>query len=222
MGRFAYRDLVTTLPSSVRRLEIAHAHGPDIKIIELAKNYCPLLEELRLGRCTMFNRRPACPFWERFAFDHDAYMSLDGADEYAYSLSKELSPMKHLVVLQLGVYLIPSTLVLIHRLFHTRDLPVPAHFSWQAALDILSRETRENTPADQLSMLISLLHEPSWGDRDESACRLCWDMTSQATLNAEQSAGIILQQNIPSLKQIAWMNWFSSEHLGLSYGLRSK
>ncbi|KAG8786699.1 hypothetical protein FRC12_016353 [Ceratobasidium sp. 428] len=220
-GRFAYCDLITALPGSVRRLEIQHAHGPDIKIIQLAEKHCPLLEELRLGRCTMFNRHPACPFWERFNFDHDAYMSLEGADEYAHSLAKELSPMKHLTVLQLGVYLIPSTLVLIHRLFHVQDRPVPTHFGWQDALNALAHETQGDTPATHLSILIALLHQPP-ENFSENTCHLCWDITFQASINAEESANLILQQGVPSLKRVAWMSWFSSGHLGLSYGPRSK
>ncbi|KAG8718483.1 hypothetical protein FRC08_005171 [Ceratobasidium sp. 394] len=224
-GRFAYCNLFTALPRSIRRLEITHAHGPDVRVIQLANRDCPLLEELRLGRCTMFNRHPACPFWESFSFDHDAYMSLDGADEYSRSLTKELSPMKHLAVLRLGVYLIPSTLVLSHRLFHTHDQPVPEHFSWQdatAALSVLHNETQANTPAGQLSRLISLLHQPAEAEFDEDTCRHCRDSTFQESLDAERSANAILQQGIPSLESIAWMNWFTPNHLGLSCGSRSK
>ncbi|KDN50556.1 hypothetical protein RSAG8_01054, partial [Rhizoctonia solani AG-8 WAC10335] len=81
--RFAYRDVFTSLPSSLRRLEIRNAHGPDVKIIATVKKYCPDLQELRLGRCNMFNRSPACKFWGSFPFEHDSYISNDGTDEYA-------------------------------------------------------------------------------------------------------------------------------------------
>jgi hypothetical protein len=81
-NRFAYRNLFSSLPSSLRRLEIKHAHGPDINVISTVKRCCPDLEELWLGRCTMFNRTPACNFWQSFPFDHDSYISSEGTDAY--------------------------------------------------------------------------------------------------------------------------------------------
>ncbi|QRW03616.1 hypothetical protein RhiLY_02615 [Ceratobasidium sp. AG-Ba] len=36
-GRFAYRDIFSSLPRSLRRLEILRAHGPDISIINTVK-----------------------------------------------------------------------------------------------------------------------------------------------------------------------------------------
>jgi hypothetical protein len=86
-NRFAYRDIIFALPPSLKRLAITHAHGPDIRIIDTVKKHCPQLEELRLGRCTMFNRIPACDFWVSFPHEHDAYISDDGTDAYAVSLS---------------------------------------------------------------------------------------------------------------------------------------
>ncbi|CAE7213655.1 unnamed protein product [Rhizoctonia solani] len=85
-GRFAYRPILSVLPPSVLRLHIRHAHSPDIRIIELVKQYSPLVEELWLGRCTMFNRFPACEFWSAFPFDHDSYIALEGAEDYAVCL----------------------------------------------------------------------------------------------------------------------------------------
>lgn len=84
-GRFSYRDVFTSLPVSLVCLEITHAHGPDLRIIEMARTYCPNLETLRLGRCTMFNRHLTCDFWSGFPFDHDAYIASDGTNEYAVS-----------------------------------------------------------------------------------------------------------------------------------------
>lgn len=81
--RFAYRNFFKALPPSIIRLEVIHAHGPDVKVISAVKRYCPKLEELRLGRCTMFNRSPACEFWQRFFLEHDSYLSIEGTEEYA-------------------------------------------------------------------------------------------------------------------------------------------
>lgn len=77
-NRFSYRRLFSFLPSSLRYMEIKHAHGPDINVISTIKKYCPKIEQLWLGRCTMFNRTPACQFWSSFPFDHDSYMSSEG------------------------------------------------------------------------------------------------------------------------------------------------
>lgn len=84
-NRFAYQDIFTELPQSLRHLEIRHAHGPDVNVIVRVKRFCPRLETLWLGRCTMFNRTPACQFWESFPFDHDSYISSEGTDAYAVS-----------------------------------------------------------------------------------------------------------------------------------------
>lgn len=83
MHPFAYRDVISSLPRSLLYLEIKHAHGPDANIIALVKRCCPDLETLWLGRCTMFNRTPACEFWTSFPFDHDSYISNEGTDAYA-------------------------------------------------------------------------------------------------------------------------------------------
>jgi hypothetical protein len=84
-NHFAYCDLIRALPSSLRRLEITREHGPDIKIIATAKECCPDLEELRLGRCTVFNSPPVCDFWRSFPFDHDSYISSEDTNSYAVS-----------------------------------------------------------------------------------------------------------------------------------------
>jgi hypothetical protein len=82
-SQFAYRDLFVSLPHSLRRLEVTRSHGPDINIISTVKECCPSLEELRLGRCTVFNSSSACGFWRSFPLDHDAYMSIEDTDTYA-------------------------------------------------------------------------------------------------------------------------------------------
>lgn len=91
-GQFSYRDLFRELPSSLTHFEITHAHGPDLKVIETLKNCCPELRVLRLGRCTMFNTTPACEFWAGYPFDHDAYISIAGTDDYAVRSSLIVRP----------------------------------------------------------------------------------------------------------------------------------
>jgi hypothetical protein len=83
LGRFSYRDVFGSLPPSVVRLETMCAHGPDLRIIEIVRKFCPDVEVLRLGRCTMFNKIPACEFWLGFPFEHDAYIASNGTDDYA-------------------------------------------------------------------------------------------------------------------------------------------
>ncbi|QRW03621.1 F-box-like domain protein [Ceratobasidium sp. AG-Ba] len=61
-------------------------------------------------------------------------MSDQDSDAYARSLSRELLPLKFLKRLRLGLYLISSTTVLAHRLFHRRNLPAPAVVEWHHAI----------------------------------------------------------------------------------------
>lgn len=65
-NRFTYRDIITALPPSLKRLQATNAHGPNIRVAATFKKSCPQPEELRPGRCTMFNRIPACDFWASF------------------------------------------------------------------------------------------------------------------------------------------------------------
>lgn len=50
---------ITELPPSLERLEVMYFHGPDSEIIDLAARCSPKLVELRVVRCTMFNK-PKC------------------------------------------------------------------------------------------------------------------------------------------------------------------
>ncbi|KAG8702943.1 hypothetical protein FRC08_003156 [Ceratobasidium sp. 394] len=207
-NQFTYQDLIKALPPSLRRLEITRAHGPDIRIIATVKEFCPNLEELRLGRCTIFNSASACDFWHSFPFDHDSYMSSQDTDSYAHSLAQELYPLRSLKSLRLGLYLIPSTTVLAHRLYHRRNLPAPDVIEWQQA--ILQAQLPDLVPDIQVepattNQLISLLHDPD---------------PKKINTNAETSANAILKESLPSLEKVQWMNWLSPGHLGLdSYTL---
>lgn len=213
-NRFAYQDIFTELPQSLRHLEIRHAHGPDVNVIVRVKRFCPRLETLWLGRCTMFNRTPACQFWESFPFDHDSYISSEGTDAYAYSLGQELSPLRHLTILRLGIYLMPSTTVLAHRLFHARNLPAPPTINWQQALAAPPLNVNQNglqaTP--QISDLISLLHR----EPESETCERCREESFAGAQSAEVSANRILKELVPGLQCVDWMDWFTPLHLGVS------
>ncbi|KAG8709648.1 hypothetical protein FRC09_000550 [Ceratobasidium sp. 395] len=135
-GHFAYQDILPSLPASLRRLEITRAHGPDVKIIATVKEYCPELEELRLGRCTVFNSPEVCKFWRAFPLDHDSYMSIEDIASYAHSLAQELAPLRFLQALRLGLYLMPPTTILAHRLYHRRNTTAPEVIEWQHAITV--------------------------------------------------------------------------------------
>ncbi|CAE7231136.1 unnamed protein product [Rhizoctonia solani] len=83
VNHFVFCEIFSSLPPTVRHLEVKHAHGPDINIVSCVKQHCPELESLWLGRCTMFNRVPPCNFWESFPSEHDSYMANRAIDEYA-------------------------------------------------------------------------------------------------------------------------------------------
>ncbi|KAJ1307463.1 hypothetical protein OPQ81_001563 [Rhizoctonia solani] len=217
--RFAYRDIFTSLPPTVRYLETKHAHAPDVNIISCVKRHCPGLESLWLGRCTMFNRSPACSFWESYPFEHDSYISSEGTDGYAYSLGEELAPLRNLKTIRLGIYLVPSTTVLVHRLFHARNLPVPPIINWQTELAPVpnpnqnGQDPQPQPQIAQISDLVALLHQAP----EKEICRQCWQDFSAGTQSAEISATHILKEILPSLKQVEWMDWFSPFHLGFRF-----
>jgi len=215
-NRFSYRSLFVSLPSSLRYLEIKHAHGPDMSIITMVKKHCPELEQLWLGRCTMFNRSPACPFWASFPFDHDSYISSEGTEAYTRSLGQELSPLCHLKHLRLGIYLMPSSAVLAHRVYHAQDRPAPHIIDWQQAVPLaLQGQTDEPRPA-QVSQLVTLLHTNSEQDFDHNSCKFCKDESYDIMQTAERNANQILKEVVPSLECVEWMDWFTPGHLGVS------
>ncbi|KAG9098691.1 hypothetical protein FRC07_010603, partial [Ceratobasidium sp. 392] len=217
-GQFAYRDLIQALPPSLRRLEITRAHGPDVRIIATVKECCPDLEELRLGRCTIFNSPSACDFWRAFPLDHDSYMSSQDTDSYGHSLAQELFPLRSLKSLHLGLYLIPSTTVLAHRIYHRRDLPAPAVIEWQHAIpqaQVIAPEQDEQPHTTAIEQLVTLLYEPDSKDefQPDSICSMCLQEMGQVSSSAETSANAILKERVPSLEEIQWMSWLSPEHM---------
>ncbi|CAE6461932.1 unnamed protein product [Rhizoctonia solani] len=217
-GRFAYYTLLTKLPSTVLRLHVKHSHAPDIKIIELVKQYAPSLEELWLGRCTAFNRTPACEFWSAFPFDHDSYIALEGAEDYAQSLAQELAPLKQLALLRMGIYLAPSNIVLAHRVFHSRNLVPPNEINWQHAVAIhegIQGAIDGAITGIGISQLVSVLHASPEKSFSSESCSFCREAFFQDRIRIEKQANMILRE-ITNLKSISWMNWFSHSHLGLS------
>ncbi|KAG8688627.1 hypothetical protein FRC08_011340, partial [Ceratobasidium sp. 394] len=112
LGR--YHLIASHLPSSLRRLWIVNAHGPDAAVIQTLSIHCPHLEELLISRCTIFSPRMreqaeggrfgACKHWELFPEEHDSYFSTEGVPEYAESLGRELMPLTNLKKLHMGLY----------------------------------------------------------------------------------------------------------------------
>ncbi|KAF8599658.1 hypothetical protein BDV93DRAFT_294798 [Ceratobasidium sp. AG-I] len=217
-NQFSYRNLVDFLPPSLRYLEIKHAHSPDINVISMIKKCCPELEHLWLGRCTMFNRVPACHFWKSFPFDHDSYISIEGTDAYTHSLGQELAPLRRLKTIRLGVYLMPSSAVLAHRAFHVRNLPAPEVIDWQQAVPLaIARTSDEILPRPTgIPELVSVLHRTPEEDFGPDSCSFCKEQSYQATQEAEKRASQILKEVVPSLECVEWMNWFTPRHLGIS------
>ncbi|QRV89410.1 hypothetical protein RhiJN_17428 [Ceratobasidium sp. AG-Ba] len=224
-NQFSYRDLFEALPSSLRRLDITRAHGPDARAIAIVRECSPYLEELRLGRCTMFNSHPVCDFWRSFPFDHDSYMSDQGTDTYAHSLAQELLPLRSLKHLRLGLYLIPSTTVLAHRLYHRRGITAPAILEWQQPLALIAPGA-PGVAAQPMTRaeLISLLHEPDPESEfgSERMCTMCLSTTDEDSRRVEREANLILKGLLPSLETIQWMSWFTPGHLGFNSYLLSK
>ncbi|CUA76038.1 hypothetical protein RSOLAG22IIIB_02045 [Rhizoctonia solani] len=215
--RFAYRDVFSSLPSTLRHLEIKHAHGPDVNVISCVKRHCPELESLWLGRCTMFNRTPSCSFWASFPLEHDSYISSEGTDGYAHSLGDELSALRNLRSIRLGIYLVPSTTVLAHRLFHARNLPVPPIINWQTQLHPPPHTNQnEQNPQPQpqlaqISDLVALLHQAP----EKDACKQCHQEFFPSTQSAESDATGILKEMLARLELVEWMDWYSPFHLGV-------
>ncbi|KAJ1307457.1 hypothetical protein OPQ81_001557 [Rhizoctonia solani] len=173
----------------------------------------------------MFNRSPACEFWRSFPFEHDSYISSDGTGEYASSLARELAPLRHLKSLEVGIYLIPTSVVLAHRIYHAHELRAPHVINWQQAItlainapDALVGEGMppglESASADEL---VDLLHQrnPAPGFTEES-CQFCRLDFLQASIDAEFSATNVLKNLLPSLREVQWQGWFTPNHLGIS------
>ncbi|KAG8777369.1 hypothetical protein FRC12_000419 [Ceratobasidium sp. 428] len=211
-GQFRHRGLITVLPTSLKRLEILHAHGPDSGIITAVQKYCPKLEDLRLGRCTMFNQ-PACQFWRQFPNDHDSYFGNQGVEAYACALARELRPLRALKYLKLGIYLMPVDVVCAHRFYHTKNLAAPPRPS---SPHIQQRSIAEPSPWFDMAQRVSLYNQLPEKIFGPNTCEFCLSEFFQAARAAESRANTILRALLPKLSTIEWMDWFSDSHLGVS------
>jgi hypothetical protein len=128
-----YRLVIPQLPSTLRRLWITNAHGPDVRVIQSVCVQCPELEELWIERCTLFSPRllqennatnlgdniegnnRTCHFWNSFPDDHDAYFAAVGVEEYAVRTMTESDGQSTLTYY---VALTAESSVLLHQSWH--------------------------------------------------------------------------------------------------------
>ncbi|KAG8700448.1 hypothetical protein FRC09_005952 [Ceratobasidium sp. 395] len=121
---YTYYTLLPHIPRGLKRLAIAHAHAPDGERLEslvcASKTGDGIqLEELRLGRCTLFDcATEGCSYWPAFPHDHDAYFSDDGAVEYA------VSPLSFPITSK-GKFISANHAVIRDYRFPVNDQPVP-------------------------------------------------------------------------------------------------
>ncbi|KAG8785116.1 hypothetical protein FRC12_017961 [Ceratobasidium sp. 428] len=179
-----YRILAPCLPSSLRRLYVTNAHGPDISIIQTLRSCCPQLQDLSISRCSLFSPRlrssdtknMTCTFWNRFPSDHDSYFANEGIEDYAASLARELKQLDNLLSLHMGLYLTPHEAISTHIRDHHH-----------------------------------LKHE---GDSFwDSPCVICSDQFRGQTCNAEMAANNVLFGQLPHLENISWASFFTTSRL---------
>ncbi|KAG8758345.1 hypothetical protein FRC11_003836 [Ceratobasidium sp. 423] len=149
-------------------------------------------------------------------------MSNIGTDEYTHSLGNELAPLRHLRSLRVGLYFVPSNIVLAHKLYHRRGLPAPAVINWQTAIPLAELPT--DPPLQELpphvepattTQLVALLHRRDEESRAEFKCSRCIELTSPGGREAENSANSILRGYLPKLTNVEWMGWLTPGHLGV-------
>jgi hypothetical protein len=143
-----------------------------------------------------------------------------------HSLAQELAPLRSLQTLRIGLYLIPSTIILAHRLYHRRGLTAPEVIEWQQAIPLAQIPTPAHDEAVEpatIDQLISLLHERDpETEFGEHICAMCVEEMEWITKDAETHANAILSELLPSLTKIQWMGWLTAGHLGVnSYNLPS-
>ncbi|KAG8764003.1 hypothetical protein FRC12_008340 [Ceratobasidium sp. 428] len=183
-----YRLLTSRLPSSLRRLWIVNAHGPDAAVIRALCAHCPQIEEIQISRCTMFSPRlksatenehlGTCKYWELFPGEHESYFSADGVLKYAESLGQEIKPLSHLRKLHMGLYLTPYEAVEQHRRAH-----------------------RDTTLSTRL-----------W----DAPCRECAVAYGEMTKTAETTASQAIFESSSSLVEISWASFFTEGRTGSS------
>ncbi|KAG8791766.1 hypothetical protein FRC12_008187 [Ceratobasidium sp. 428] len=241
---YTYYTLLPHIPRGLKRLAIAHAHAPDGERLESL--VCASrtgdgiqLEELRLGRCTLFDcATEGCSYWPAFPHDHDAYFSDDGAVEYASSIAQDLLPLRSLRVLHLGVYLTPHIALSTHQHHH-------APFMHHTALSPININAHPHVipanghlgPVNHLLPLpvpvppphhLHLLHHPHhraplhcpslWA----SPCAACQVQFGPATKVAEHAACTVLGGMLPWIEEISWAGYFERYGKGVSRWARGR
>ncbi|KAG8682885.1 hypothetical protein FRC11_014231 [Ceratobasidium sp. 423] len=150
-------------------------------------------------------------------------MSNIGTDEYTHSLGNELAPLRHLRSLRVGLYFVPSNIVLAHKLYHRRGLPAPVVINWQTAIPLAElptnpflQELPPNVEPATTAQLVSLLHRRDEDSREEFICPECVEITGASSREAENSANSILCGYLPKLTSVEWMGWLTHGHLGVN------
>ncbi|KAG9124454.1 hypothetical protein FRC07_011581 [Ceratobasidium sp. 392] len=153
-------------------------------------------------------------------------MSIEDTDSYAHSLAQELAPLQYLQSLRLGLYLIPSTTILAHRLYHRRNMAAPELIEWQHAIppailpdgaitDDMALLNLPPATTDQLSLILYET-DPIEEFGSDYMCELCVESVSQTGCDAETRANAILKNLLPSLTSMQWMAWLSPDHTGVN------
>ncbi|KAG9124453.1 hypothetical protein FRC07_011580 [Ceratobasidium sp. 392] len=154
-------------------------------------------------------------------------MSIEDTDSYAHSLARELVRLQSLRSSRLGLYLIPSTTILAHKLYHRRNVVAPELIEWQHAITsaalldggILGHDaTLPNPPPVTTDQPSSILYEadPVEEFGSEHMCELCVESVSQIGYDAETGANAILRELPPNLTNAEWMAWLSPGHIGVN------
>ncbi|KAG9096008.1 hypothetical protein FRC06_009177, partial [Ceratobasidium sp. 370] len=114
------------------------------------------------------------------------------------------------------VYFMPSTVVLAHRVYHTRGLAEPAQLDWQRAMsDLHGLPIPEPPQRLDSAQLVAFYHQVAEQEFGPETCNFCHE-SFQPSRQAERGANAVIKELLPSLQTIEWMDWFSPSHLGVS------
>lgn len=122
----------------------------------------------------------------------------------------------------MGIYMVPASAVLAHRIYHANGLPGPMHINWQVdvalaqhAPNALGGDAPQDLELASTDQLIAMLHRPgSEPNFSPESCGFCRAEFLQLSVDAELRATQTLKALVPSLTQVRWMGWFTHRHLG--------
>ncbi|KAH7343224.1 hypothetical protein B0J17DRAFT_713417 [Rhizoctonia solani] len=201
---------VNALPSSLRRLEILHFHGPLDDLLLLVKTCCPKLVELRLVQCTMFNN-PDCMWWRVHPHDYLVGHRREGVLGYAAALADRIEGLHYLEHVHAHCYLTNSDSIFRHRLDHKRYHPLGHH----DRMDPIDGVTMHNlihfaalTPQDAPPINPSvprLAEKKVW----EVPCSQCKSELENLIEPAERLAASLLSARRKSLKSVSFPSFLS-------------